>query len=185
MSSSPLTSHGPGGEAENGRPRPSDRSVAPSGLWSTLKRRLSFHRPKPLLGIHSAAEFRAILIRERSAADRHGHSFSVVAFNAIGADIPADRPGRLADILIGRIRLTDEAGWFDDHRIGVLLSYTSADGAHRLAEDVCRRMGVEASSSCYEVFIYPSEEHPTRCPSKLPQRDLAQRLHRTFESGRE
>jgi lipopolysaccharide/colanic/teichoic acid biosynthesis glycosyltransferase len=164
MLSSPLTQDGPGCEAENGRPRPSDGSVATLGLWSTLKRHLGLHGRKPLMGVHSADEFRAIMVRERSAADRHGHSFSVVAFSAVGADIPADRAERLADLLIDRIRLTDEAGWFDAHRIGALLSYTSADGARRLAKDVCRRLGIEPSSTCYEVYIYPSEEHPTRGP---------------------
>lgn len=59
-------------------------------------------------------------------------------------------------MLTNRIRSTDELGWFDNQRIGVLLSDTSAAGAWRLAEDLCQAITAKASLPECNVYTYAS-----------------------------
>lgn len=52
----------------------------------------------------------------------------------------------------------DEAGWFDRSRIGVLMPYTSAQGAWRLIGDMCRLMQGALSASDCRVYMYPHDQ---------------------------
>ncbi len=103
------------------------------------------------------------LLRSRPAgADVARFSFST--FDVV-ARIQPDCIQHLVDVLVARIRLTDEAGWFNETRIGVLLPYTSAAGAKHLADDVCRMTAADNVNWHYEILTYPSAQHPTRGPS--------------------
>jgi lipopolysaccharide/colanic/teichoic acid biosynthesis glycosyltransferase len=62
----------------------------------------------------------------------------------------------LARVLAERIRSTDEAGWLDNHRIGVFLPDTSAVGAWRLADDICQVVATKSSPPKCTVYTYPS-----------------------------
>ena len=107
----------------DGRPL---RRSALGTFWTRLKAYRRRRTPVQLNGIHSADQFRAILVRQRAAADRHHHRFSLLTFDVGDPDISRDCIQHLVDVLVARIRLTDEAGWFNETRIGVLLPYTSA-----------------------------------------------------------
>jgi lipopolysaccharide/colanic/teichoic acid biosynthesis glycosyltransferase len=65
-----------------------------------------------------------------------------------------------AHILNNRIRSTDEVGWFDSKHIGVILPYTNADGAHKLADDICKTVTPETSIPEYTIHTYPSNWFP-------------------------
>jgi lipopolysaccharide/colanic/teichoic acid biosynthesis glycosyltransferase len=67
---------------------------------------------------------------------------------------------RLAQMLVKRIRSSDEAGWFDGHRIGVVLPETSAVGAWELADYVCQTIAAKASRPECTVYTYPSKWYP-------------------------
>lgn len=108
-------------------------------------------------GIHSEKRFRIVLERERARADRNQHQFSLVDFEVGDSETNSNQVRILAHVLTNRIRLVDEAGWLDRQRIGVLLPYTRATGARKLADDVCQKISVRALPPKYTVHTYPSE----------------------------
>jgi hypothetical protein len=63
--------------------------------------------------------------------------------------------GILLQALAGRVRRIDEIGWYDDYRIGVILPYTSMQGACKLAECICESMkNISEKPEC-DVYTYP------------------------------
>ncbi len=68
-----------------------------------------------LPGIYSVEQFRAALERERARVDRNGHRIALALIQVGGG---TSRAPRVIDVLKDRLRLTDEAGWFDRSRTG-------------------------------------------------------------------
>ena len=126
-------------------------------------------------GLHSTSKFRTMLERERARSDRHGHPFSVVIFEMVGALNGRLPMGTLAPVLFKRLRTADEVGWFDALRLGVLLPGTPAKGATKVARDVCRSTKRAAGEELVcVVYTYPSDDE--RSPSdhkgkQIPFRD--------------
>jgi GGDEF domain-containing protein len=112
-------------------------------------------RTKSRLGIHSAEEFRAILENERCRADRNHHEFSLVVFDIGNPNAGETHLRCLARVLTNRIRCTDIAGWIDDQNLAVLLPDTSSAGAWRLADNVCKLVGIKIAPPNCTVFNYP------------------------------
>jgi hypothetical protein len=106
-------------------------------------------------GIYSIEQFHAALEREKARAERNGHSVSLATIQTEGC--PGRERLRLEDVLRGRLRIMDEAGWFDSSQIGVLMPYTSPQGAWRMIEDMCRLMHGELSFSDCRVYTYPRD----------------------------
>jgi len=100
--------------------------------------------------------FRALIIRERQRVDRNQHILSLLLFTVGKQNANGVAVQNFAHILAERIRSTDEVGWFDSKRIGVILPYTHAGGAHKLADDICKAVTPEASIPEYTVHTYPS-----------------------------
>lgn len=107
-----------------------------------------------LPSIYSTAQFRAALARERARVDRNGHQIALVLIQVNGRQRTSKAP-RLIDVLKGRLRLTDEAGWFDSSRVGVLMPCTSCKGAWHMVADLCRIMNGGLSLSDCRVYTYP------------------------------
>jgi len=106
--------------------------------------------------IQSQESFRASIIRERQRVDRNQHILSLLLFTVGKQNTNGVMIQQLAYLLAKRIRSTDEAGWFDDKRIGVILPYTCADGAYKLADEICKSFNPEALVPEYAVHTYPS-----------------------------
>jgi lipopolysaccharide/colanic/teichoic acid biosynthesis glycosyltransferase len=100
--------------------------------------------------------FRALIIHERQRVDRNQHMLSLLLFNVGKRNIDGVKEQNFAHILNNRIRSTDEVGWFDSKHIGVILPYTNAEGAHKLAKDICKTVTPETSIPEYTVHTYPS-----------------------------
>jgi len=109
-----------------------------------------------LPGIHTAEQFCTILEQERARADRKGHQFSMVVFDTGDLKAESIQAQHLACVLVKRIRLTDQVGWFDGRRIGVVLPGTSVIGAWALADDVCQAITTKASPPKCTFYTYPS-----------------------------
>jgi lipopolysaccharide/colanic/teichoic acid biosynthesis glycosyltransferase len=101
--------------------------------------------------------FRRALERERARTDRSGEGFSLLAFTMDHQDTDRSATVRLARILKQRLRATDQAGWLDNGRIGVVLPGTPPAGAWKVAHDVCRMFPAGCPQPECEVFYYPSD----------------------------
>ena len=106
--------------------------------------------------IQSQESFRASIIRERQRVDRNKHIVSLLLFTVGKQNADGVMAQQLAHLLAERIRSTDEAGWFDNKRIGIILPDTCADGAYKLANEICKAFNPEASVPKYTVHTYPS-----------------------------
>ena len=106
--------------------------------------------------VRSISEFRRSLLHERARTDRSGHQFSLVAFAPRDARLPRAAWRRLAIILAGRLRAIDQVGWLEDGRLAALLPYTPAEGAWKVADDVCLMLPERLAPPVVEVYVYPS-----------------------------
>lgn len=106
--------------------------------------------------IQSQKSFHTSITRERQRVDRNQHMLSLLLFT-IGEQNPNGFVAQqLVQLLVERIRSTDEAGWFDNKRIGVILPYTDAEGAYKLADEICKSFNPKSSVPEYAVYAYPS-----------------------------
>jgi lipopolysaccharide/colanic/teichoic acid biosynthesis glycosyltransferase len=109
-------------------------------------------------GIVSPEQLRFLLERERARADRRNDVFSLLLFSL--RDVDRADPARfdpLIQILKRRLRLTDDVGWLDRDRIGVLLPDTPPAGAWKVADDVIAAYPTELSPPMCEVYAYPDD----------------------------
>lgn len=106
--------------------------------------------------VQSQERFRASIIRERQRVDRNQHLLSLLLFTVGKQSANGVAAQQLAHVLAKRIRSTDEVGWFDSQRIGVILPDTPAGGAYKLADDICEAVTPKASILEYTVHTYPS-----------------------------
>jgi lipopolysaccharide/colanic/teichoic acid biosynthesis glycosyltransferase len=112
--------------------------------------------------IQSKDSFRASVIRERQRVDRNQHLFSLLLFTVGKQNSNGVIAQQLAHLLAERIRSTDEAGWFDNKHIGVILPYTCTDGAYKLADEICKAFDPEVTVPEYAVHTYPSNRSSDR-----------------------
>jgi hypothetical protein len=121
-------------------------------------------------GTRSRQEFASILSRERDRADRTGVGFSLAAFHLGSGGESSACARRLARILTTRIRSTDEIGWLEDGRLGVVLPHTAPDNAWKFIGNVRRALDGDSVSVDCNVYAYPSpvrtqgEETPPQDP---------------------
>lgn len=149
--------------------------------WITwLHRSTRCSRVKAFSIIQSKESFRASVIRERQRVDRNQHLFSLLLFTVGKQNSNSAIAQQLAHLLAERIRSTDEAGWFDNKHIGVILPHTGADGAYKLANEICKAFNPKAKVPEYAVYTYPSNRSSdsSRRPDRheiidLPHRQTA------------
>jgi hypothetical protein len=103
----------------------------------------------------SPAQFREVLRREQARTDRTGRAFSLVVFSARERETASATLQEIEKILARRLRCTDEIGWLDRRHIAVILPNTPAEGAAKVADDVCRSFPIESSPPLCEIHCYP------------------------------
>jgi lipopolysaccharide/colanic/teichoic acid biosynthesis glycosyltransferase len=95
--------------------------------------------------------------RESARADRSGGEFALVLFRIRNRDHASLSTVRLAKTLLGRIRATDDIGWYDEDHLGVLLPDTTAAGAWRFADSVCGLASQRTHRPLCSVYCYPTK----------------------------
>jgi len=100
--------------------------------------------------------FQSELERERMRVDRNDGVFSLMVITTPERNAPST--ARLAEVLRGRIRRTDTAGWFDRQRVGVILPDTSSQGAYKLASDLSAFYDDPATTPLFDVYTHPADE---------------------------
>jgi lipopolysaccharide/colanic/teichoic acid biosynthesis glycosyltransferase len=122
----------------------------------------------------SPERLRAALLRERQRADRSGGVFSLLTLTLKPKDRRRDGLARLAGVLRGRLRMTDEPGLWPDRRVGIVLPDTPPAGAWVLAEDLSRLAAKSSLSFAAAVDAYPSfagEKAGSERPARPAQRE--------------
>ncbi len=132
-------------------------------LKSFLKKINIFSTPKKshkVKFIESPEYFRTILNREIARADRYNKKISLIVFNVNGYD-DSTSIQFFINFLSSRVRLSGEAGWFDEKSIGVLLPDTSLDDAWKMAEMIRKEISYTISQPSCKVYMYPSTQWPS------------------------
>jgi len=112
-----------------------------------------------LYGLYSAEQLRRVMERERARAERCGDRFSLVEISASpdAGDDGAWRK-RAARAVQRRLRITDDAGWLDRNRLGIVLPATGAAGAWKVAEDLLPLLREHSPPLACRVYCYPSDD---------------------------
>jgi hypothetical protein len=126
----------------------------PNDFWDQVSSFLRLKKPKEPNGFQSAAHFRRILEMERARFNRTGSRFSIVLFDTGNSN--NGMPQHISRVLKARLRITDKAGWFDNRQVGVVMPYTSAQGAWKFAKDVCKALVGDSQIPLCTVYTYPS-----------------------------
>ncbi len=106
--------------------------------------------------IHHLDAFHKVLLRERERSDRTGLPLSLFVFRENNHSFSNGSLGDLVDILHKRVRLTDEIGWYDKFRVGLILPQTGLKNAMKFSEDLQELLKRRTLSYDYEIFIYPA-----------------------------
>ncbi|MDZ4657824.1 MAG: sugar transferase [Bythopirellula sp.] len=97
------------------------------------------------------------LERARFQANRSDAPFCLLALTITPSDCDGKGVHVLAGILHERLRITDDKGYLEDGRIGVILPDTPEAGAHVVARDICTKYQALGGTISYEVYVYPSD----------------------------
>jgi lipopolysaccharide/colanic/teichoic acid biosynthesis glycosyltransferase len=127
-----------------------------SNLVSALRRLAPRANHPPQCDLLSLREFRQSVARERARSDRTGDRFCLLSVAPAPTSPIPDFYLELSKVLRQRLRLTDEAGWLDQQRVGIVLPATSPRGAWKLAADVCQKLNADHEPTC-RVYCYPSD----------------------------
>jgi hypothetical protein len=112
---------------------------------------------KKLGNIASRNKFYKIIERERERVNRNSHNVSMVLFDLALFKGNSKEKKNLIGQINNNIRSIDEIGWYDKNRVGVILPYTSSNGAREFSARICRSLNlIMPDAFCY-VFTYPKE----------------------------
>jgi lipopolysaccharide/colanic/teichoic acid biosynthesis glycosyltransferase len=107
--------------------------------------------------LYQAERFRQAMERERARADRWEQPLSLLSLGVADGQQGNKTLKHLARVLARRMRLTDEAGWLDSRRVGILLPNTLGWGAWTLAEAICSEIRDAVALPQCKVYCYPSD----------------------------
>jgi lipopolysaccharide/colanic/teichoic acid biosynthesis glycosyltransferase len=119
-----------------------------------------FKQAPGLCPIYTPREFHRLLKRECRRADRYQNRFSLAVFEVGTRDENSVLIRRLVRTIHNRFRRTDELGWFTARQLGVILPFTPAEGAWKLAEYVSEVVAAVTSPPAFTIYTYPSENWP-------------------------
>lgn len=107
----------------------------------------------------SKAEFRSKLKIERSRTHRNSHEFSLVTFNLKTLELNKKQVRQMIKTIHSRIRDIDTLGWYDKENIGIILPYTTSQGAKEFSNSIIDFMNEYKQESQYSLITYPPENN--------------------------
>ena len=108
--------------------------------------------------LYSEEEFRSIIERERARADRTDHQFSLIILDLGFPDESHNTSHPILQKVFRRVRIIDEIGWYGQNRIGIILPYTSAQGAQKFAQSLCNSFSLTTEECLLNVYTYDSDQ---------------------------
>ena len=103
---------------------------------------------------YNESDFRNIILKERHRADRYGHKFSCVVFKINNSNGSTVSNRKLFHVIAGRVRSSDEAGWYNSTDIAVLLLGSNAEDAEKVAIDVIDRISPKSPSPTFSIYAH-------------------------------
>ena len=107
--------------------------------------------------------FRQAIAKERNRSDRSNQEYSLLIFSLAIESEEDERIGRAIADIRERIRAIDEIGWYEENQLGIILPFTSMDGADSLADEICGIVTTQLEPheclAC-ELFSYDPESVP-------------------------
>jgi lipopolysaccharide/colanic/teichoic acid biosynthesis glycosyltransferase len=97
------------------------------------------------------------LERARFQSNRNNTPFCLLALSIDSKDCNGEALAVLVGLLNERLRITDDKGYLEDGRIGVILPDTPDSGAQVVARDVCNKYRAAGGSIDCEIFVYPAD----------------------------
>jgi len=134
----------------------------PSQLWPVKPRmsillnlRLALQNTFRPHDITSSDDFRVTLNLEIDRANRYGYIFSLLVFDFTSAPSSEAPVAKIVTHLNGRLRETDEIGWFGHGKVAAILPYANTKDCQKIARLVCENAQVK-KEGIYTIFTYPS-----------------------------
>ncbi|MFO7606542.1 MAG: sugar transferase [Desulfurivibrionaceae bacterium] len=126
-------------------------------------------------GIYGEKEFSRILARERARAERSTHRFSLIVFENGERKLSSKEENDFLTELTARMRVTDEAGWLRQNRIGVILHNASTPDAWKFARKIRSSLLTAKGQLLCKVYSYPPpRKNNTGTGRKLPEETIAE-----------
>ena len=107
--------------------------------------------------------FQRAIVKERHRSDRSNNQYSLLILSLAIQSEEDERIGRAIAMIRKRIRTIDEIGWYEENQLGIILPFTSMEGADRLADEICGIVTAHLESAeciACELFSYDSETSP-------------------------
>jgi len=133
------------------------RLVRITKFISTILGRLRGKRATRLNEIQSPEQFRTVIDRERSRADRRRSGFSLVVFTCPIDDGTAAGKNRqrFLSTIHNRIRCTDFAGWIGEDKLGMLIVDSSTKQVNQLVSALSKEFRPSLGPLDYQIESYP------------------------------
>lgn len=106
----------------------------------------------------SESEFREKLKIERSRTHRNSHEFSLILLKLDLLQLDQSKINKMIQELHSRIRDIDNMGWYDKNSIGIILPYTSANGAKGFVNNIIHSVLELKQDTEYTLYTYPPEK---------------------------
>ena len=91
-------------------------------------------------------DFRMMIIREKQYSGISDSNAALIVFDTDNMELTISDTGLLVETIRSNTRTTDVVGWYDNGRIGLLMSDTSKDGAQRVLEAIMNHLKKRESS---------------------------------------
>ncbi len=109
--------------------------------------------------------FMRVLEKERCRADRSGTMFTLLVIPLDRHSLSPELEKRIYSLLKSNLRIVDEIGWLNRNRLGILLSNTPREGAHRFLKRLQAMPDFPVDLKNYGVYSYP--ESPPSSPERI------------------
>lgn len=107
--------------------------------------------------IFSKEDFCKVMLLERERAERSSLQFSLIVLDLDLMCENSDIKPKVFNKISENIRKIDHIGWCDDNRIGILLPFTSVEGANKLIAKICRQIESPLFETMCSVYTYPDK----------------------------
>ena len=107
--------------------------------------------------------FQQAVEKERYRSDRSNQKYSLLILTLAIQSEEDERIGQAISTIRERIRAIDEIGWYEENQLGIILPFTTMEGANRLADeigDIITSLLEPGEFVACEMFSYDPEKVP-------------------------